>query len=329
MAGMDRIGRRAVLAATGLLAAPAARAQGVQQGAWPQRPVRIVVPFPPGGSNDVVARPLAERLQQRLGQPVVIENRAGAGGAIGATAVSQAAPDGYTLMVSSSSFMTTSIAQRVPWTVLGDFSPVALLARSPFIVLTNLDFPARSLADLVRMARERPGAIDFGSSGPGGINHFVTEYFCLRAGIRMNHVPYRGMPPAVNDLVAGHIPVLITTMPSAAGVVRDGRVRLLAYTAPGAPEGAPPAPTVREQGIDYESDIWWGLFAPKGLPEPILARLNTEVNAALAEPDMARLFQAEGARPARATPAEFTALLQAEHARWREVAAAANIRPEG
>ncbi len=179
------------------------------------------------------------------------------------------------------------------------------------------------------MARERPGAIDFGSSGPGGINHFVTEYFCLRAGIRMNHVPYRGMPPAVNDLVAGHIPVLITTMPSAAGVVRDGRVRLLAYTAPGAPEGAPPAPTVREQGIDYESDIWWGLFAPKGLPEPILARLNTEVNAALAEPDMARLFQAEGARPSRATPAEFTALLQAEHARWREVATAANIRPEG
>jgi tripartite-type tricarboxylate transporter receptor subunit TctC len=329
MAGMDRIGRRAVLAATGLLAAPAARAQGTTQGAWPSRPVRIVVPFPPGGSNDVVARPLAERLQQRLGQPVVIENRAGAGGAIGATAVSQAAPDGYTLMVSSSSFMTTSIAQRVPWTVLGDFSPVALLARSPFIVLTNLDFPARTLADLVRMARERPGAIDFGSSGPGGINHFVTEYFCLRAGIRMNHVPYRGMPPAVNDLVAGHIPVLITTMPSAAGVVRDGRVRLLAYTAPGAPEGAPPAPTVREQGIDYEADIWWGLFAPKGLPEPIAARLNAEVNAALAEPDMARLFQAEGARPSRASPAEFTALLQAEHTRWREVAAAANIRPEG
>ncbi len=287
MTGMGRFGRRAALAAASVLAAPAVRAQGTQAGAWPQRPVRIVVPFPPGGSNDVVARPVAERLQQRLGQPVVIENRAGAGGAIGATAVSQAAPDGYTLMVSSSSFMTTSIAQRVPWTVLGDFTPVALLAR----------------------ARERPGAIDFGSSGPGGINHFVTEYFCLRAGIRMNHVPYRGMPPAVNDLVAGHIPVLITTMPS--------------------PEGAPPAPTVREQGIDYEADIWWGLFAPKGLPEPILARLNTEVNAALADPDMTRLFQAEGARPSRATPAEFTALLQAEHTRWREVAAAANIRPEG
>jgi tripartite-type tricarboxylate transporter receptor subunit TctC len=203
---------------------------------------------------------------------VVIENRAGAGGAIGATAVAQSPADGYTLMVSSSSFATTSITQRVPWGVLENFTPVALLARSPFIVLVHPDFPARSVPDLVRMARERPGAIDYGSSGPGGINHFVTEYFCLRAGIQMNHVPYRGMPPAVTDLVAGHIPVLITTMPSAAGEVREGRVRLLAYTAPGAPDGSPPGPTVKETGIDYESDIWWGLFGPRGLPPEILAR---------------------------------------------------------
>jgi tripartite-type tricarboxylate transporter receptor subunit TctC len=163
--------RRAFLmAAASPLAAPA-----LAQTPWPARPVRIVVPFPPGGSNDVVARPLAERLQARLGQPVVIENRAGAGGAIGATAVAQAPADGYTLMVSSSSFATTSIPQRVPWGVLENFTPVALLARSPFIVLVHPDFPARSVADLVRMARERPGAIDYGSSGPGGINHFVTE----------------------------------------------------------------------------------------------------------------------------------------------------------
>ena len=316
-----RIGRRGILGFGAALASPAVQAQGV----WPNRPIRIVVPFPPGGSNDVVARPLAERLGQSLGQPVVIENRAGAGGAIGASAVAQAPADGYTLMVSSSSFATTSIAQRVPWGVLENFTPIALLARSPFIVIVNNDFPARSIQDLVRIARERPGAVDYATSGPGGINHFVTEYFAQRAGVQMNHVPYRGTGPAVTDLVAGHVQLMITTMPSAAGVVRDGRVRLLAYAAPGAPEGAVPAPLVKDAGIDYETDIRWGLFAPKGLPQPIVDKLNAETNAALRDPAMVRLFQGEGARPSPTTPAAFAELLTAELARWREVARVSHI----
>lgn len=322
MAGSNGFGRRAMLAGVGALAAPAVRAQAP----WPGRAVRVVVPFPPGGSNDVVARPLAERLQQRLGQPVVIENRAGAGGAIGATGVAQAPADGYTLMVSSSSFATTSVSQRVPWGVLENFTPIALLGRSPFIVITNNDLPVRSVQDLVRLARERPGRIDYGTSGPGGINHFVTEYFCQRAGVQMNHVPYRGTGPAVTDLVAGHIQLMITTLPSAAGVVRDGRVRLLAYSAPGIPEGAPAAPLVSESGLDYDVAIWWGLFAPAGLPNPILERLNAEVNDALRDPDLARLYQGEGARPSPGTPAEFAAMLRTDIARWREVAQLANIR---
>ena len=319
-----RIGRRAAIGLGLTLASPAVLAQG----AWPNRPIRIVVPFPPGGSNDVVARPIAERLQHRLGQPVVIENRAGAGGAIGATAVAQSPADGYTLMVSSSSFATTSIAQRVPWTVLDNFTPVALLARSPFIVIVNNDFPAQSVTDLVRIAKERPGTIDYATSGPGGINHFVTEYFSQVTGARMNHVPYRGTGPAVTDLVAGHVQLMITTMPSAAGVVRDNRVRLLAYTAPGAPEGSRPAPLVKDLGIDYETAIWWGMFAPKDLPAPITERLNTEVNAALRDPALARLFEGEGAIPSPATPAQFAEMLRTDIARWREVAQYANIRVE-
>lgn len=317
-----RLGRRAALGIGAALASPAVRAQG----SWPNRPIRIVVPFPPGGSNDVVARPLAERLQQKLGQPVVIENRAGAGGAIGATAVAQSPADGYTLMVSSSSFATTSVSQRVPWGVLENFTPIALLARSPFIVIVNNELPVRSVQDLVRLAREQPGKIDYGTSGPGGINHFVTEYFSQRAGVRMNHVPYRGTGPAVTDLVAGHIQLMITTLPSAAGVVRDGRVRLLAYSAAGVPEGSPPAPLVSESGLDYDIAIWWGLFAPHGLPAPILERLNADANVALRDPDMARLYQGEGAVPSPETPEAFAAMLRADIARWREVAQLANIR---
>lgn len=316
--------RRAALAAA--LATPIiARAQGQ---AWPSRPVRLVVPFPPGGSNDVVARPVADRMQARLGVPVVIENRGGAAGAIGAGQVAAAAPDGYTVMVTSSSFLTSSIIQRVNWTVVGNFKPVALLARAPFFIIVRDDHPARNVSDLVRMARERPGSIDYGTSGAGGINHFITEYFCLRANVRMNHVPYRGTAPAVTDLVAGHIGLMITTMASASGVVREGRVRILAYTAPGAPPGSLPAPTVREAGIDYETDIHWGLYAPKGLPRPITERLNAAANAALAEPDIARLIEAEGARPAPGTPEQFAALIGEELGRWREVARAADIRAE-
>lgn len=319
---MTRLNRRALIAAP-LLAPTIVHAQ-----AWPSRPVRIVVPFPPGGSNDVIARPVADRMQARLGVPVVIENRAGAAGSIGAGQVAQAPPDGHTLMVTSSSFLTSSLIQRVAWTVEGNFEPVALLARAPFFILVRDDHPARNVADLVRMARERPGEIDYGSSGAGGINHFITEYFCLRANVRMNHIPYRGTAPAVTDLVAGHIALMITTMASASGVVREGRVRILAYTAPGAPAGSPQAPTVREQGVDYETDIQWGLFGPRGLPRPIVERLNQAANAALAEPAITRLIDAEGARPTPDTPEAFAALVRSELTRWREVARAADIRTE-
>lgn len=312
--------RRALLA-TPLLAAPA-----LAQSAWPQRPVRIVVPFPPGGSNDVIARPLAEKLQQRLGQPVVIENRPGAGGAIGAAQVATTAADGYTLMLTSSSFAASAVVQRTPYDAIQSFDPVAILARAPFIVLTHPGFAPRDLNELIAYARANPGRVDFGSSGPGGINHFVTEHFALQAGLRLNHIPYRGMPPAVTDLVAGHIQMLITTMASASSPVRENRVRLLAYTGPG---GSPPGRTVREiTGIDFEASIWWGLFGPRGLPPEVTRILNAAITSALAEPDIARIYEAEGATPSPSTAAEFTETLRRDITRFRDVAQAANIRAE-
>ncbi len=319
------IGRRPLLAAA--LATPAiARTQG----AWPSRPVRIVVPFPPGGSNDVITRPLAERLQSRLGQPFVVENRAGAGGSIGAGQVAQAAPDGTTLMVTSSSFATTSVLQQTPWDPEASFDAVALLARAPFFILANPNFAPRTVAELVAHARARPGGIDYASSGAGGINHFITEYFCLAAGIRMNHVPYRGTAPAVTDLIAGHVQLLITTVASASSAIREGRVRVIAATAPDGdlPEGVAPARTVREQGIDYEVAIWWGLLAPRGLTPDLRAAIHAAVNGALADPAIRRVYDAEGARPNPVGPTAFATVLNADLARWRQVAQAAKITLE-
>ena len=319
------IGRRPLLAAA--LAAPAiARAQS----GWPNRPVRLVVPFPPGGSNDVIARPLAERLQARLGQAFVVENRGGAGGAIGAGQVAQAAADGYTLMVTSSSFVTTAILQKPGWDAEASFDAVALLARAPFFIMVNPDLPVRSVAELVALAKAKPGSLDYATSGAGGINHFISEYFCQRAGIRMNHVPYRGTSPAVTDLVAGTIPVMITTVASASSAIREGRVRVIAATAPGGglPPEVPPVPTVREAGIDYEAAIWWGLLAPHGLPAELRAAVHAAANAALGDANLARIYAAEGASPSPVGPGEFPAILHADLARWREVARIADIRPE-
>jgi tripartite-type tricarboxylate transporter receptor subunit TctC len=322
---LHRLPRRALLAAT--LAIPAvARAQG----AWPNRPIRLVVPFPPGGSNDVIARPLADRLQARLGQTVVVENRGGAGGSIGAGQVALAPADGYTLMVTSSSFPTSAVLQKTPWDAEGSFDAVAVLARAPFFVMTNPNFEARDIPSLVALAKAKPGSIDFGTSGAGGINHFITEYFCLQAGIRMNHIPYRGTAPAVTDLVAGNINLMITTVASANAAIRDARVRVIAATAPGGglPAEAPPVKTVKEQGVDYEVAIWWGLLTPRGLPPDIRRALHAAVNECLEDANLRRIYAGEGATPSPVGPDDFAKILHDDLVRWRQVAQAANIRAE-
>lgn len=322
---MRNVPRRTIIGAA-LTAPLVARAQP----AWPDRPVRIVVPFPPGGSNDVVARPLAERLTARFGQPFVIENRPGAGGAIGAGQVALAPADGYTLMVTSSSFATSAVLQKPSWDAEGSFDAVALLARAPFFIMTTPGFAPRDVPSFVAAAKARPGSIDYGTSGAGGINHFITEYFCLQAGVRMNHVPYRGTPPAVTDLIAGHIQVMFTTVASASAALREGRVRVIAATAEGGdlPPEVPPVRTVKQQGVDYEVAIWWGLLAPKGLPPAVRSAIHAAANQALADPALGRTYASEGARPSPAGAEAFPRLLHEDLGRWRQVAQAANIRAE-
>ncbi|MCS6892904.1 MAG: tripartite tricarboxylate transporter substrate binding protein [Rhodovarius sp.] len=320
-----------MLRRTALLLPLAAPALAAAQPIWrPDRPVRIIVPFPPGGSNDVIARPLAEKLQPRLGQPVVIENRAGAGGVIGAQAVAQAPADGLTLMLTSTSFVASAVVQRTPYDPQGSFDPVAIVGRAPFIVLVTQNHPARDLAGLIAYARAHPGRIDYGSSGPGSIGHFLTEQLALLTGVQMTHIPYRGMAPAVTDLIAGNIQLLVTTIASANAAVREGRVRLLAYLAPGAPDSSPPAPTIQQAlGLEMAGGaIWWGVFGPRGLPAPVLASWQGAIREALTDPDIARIYETEGARPAFTGAEAFRAELAADLARFRDVAQRARIRPE-
>ncbi|MFZ4410408.1 MAG: tripartite tricarboxylate transporter substrate-binding protein [Paracraurococcus sp.] len=317
------LGRRALLAAAALPAAAAAQPEG-----WPARPVRIVVPFTPGGSNDAIARPLAERLQARFGQPFLVENRPGAGSAVGVAAVAQSAPDGQTLLLTTSSITAIGAVQGTGFNPVVELDAVALLARAPLVVLTPPGSAIGSIQDLVAADRARPGTLHFASSGPGSTTHIASELFNLRAGTQLQHVPYRGTAGALTDLIAGRVDVMFTTIASAGGQIRGGLLRIIAYTGEERPAGTPPAPTVRAAGIPYDSGIWWGLFAPRGLPPEIRRALNAAANAALEEPGLARTLTAEGAIPAPLAPAAFGAFLEAELREMREVVAAARIRAD-
>jgi tripartite-type tricarboxylate transporter receptor subunit TctC len=318
--------RQALLGTAGLLALPAvARAQG----GWPDRTVRVIVPFPPGGSNDAVARPLAEHLQRKLGQTFVVENKPGAGSTIGASEVIRSPADGNTLLITSSTFSTSAATQKTPYDAAADFVGVSLVATAPLLVLAAPDFPARTLKEAVDYIGANPGKVDYGSAGPGSINHLTAELFAQKAGgLRMVHVPYRGMGPAMTDLLSGTIQLLFTTTSSAAGLLKEGRARLLGWTSETVPASAPKAPTPRESGVDFEAQIWWGLLARAGTPAPILQKLNEAANDALTDGPLARYLANEGAAVVARSQPDFAAFLAADLARWREVATTANIRIE-
>ncbi len=313
------LARRSMMGAA-LLAPALARAQ-----AWPTRPVRIVVPFTPGGSNDAMARPLAERLQQGFGQPFVIENKPGAGSAVGVQAVAQAAPDAHTLMVTTSSVAAIAPVQRIAFDAGRELDGIALLASAPLVVFVPPNSRFTSVAALAAAARQKPGEVTYASSGPGSTVHLMTELFCLKAGVQMQHIPYRGTAGALTDLVAGRVDVMFTTLASAAGQLRGNLLKVLAYCGETAPEGLPPAPTVRQQGIDYIGGIWWGLFAPRGIPPAVRARLNAACNAAVAEPGFARTLASEGATPGALTPEGFQAMIRTEQTAMQQVVTAAKI----
>lgn len=317
--------RRTLIAAAPLLLARPALAQSD----WPARPVRVIVPFPPGGSNDAIARPLAEALARSFGQSFVVDNRGGAGSTIGTAEVARAPADGHTLLVTSSTFATSAAVQATPYDATRDLETVALLASAPLVMLAAPSFAPNTMAEAVSFIRANPGRVHYGSAGPGSIGHMAGALFALRAGrLDMVHVPYRGTGPVLNDMVSGTIELTFTSMPAAAGLVAAGRLKLLGWTTEAVPASGPVAPTPRSSGLDYEAGIWWGLIARRGLPEAIRTRLNAAANAAITEGRFAQTLAQEGATPGNLPPEGGDRFVLADIARWREVAQAANIRVE-
>ncbi|MGK7871116.1 Bug family tripartite tricarboxylate transporter substrate binding protein [Falsiroseomonas sp. E2-1-a20] len=324
-----RLYRRLVLATPGLLLAPAAGAQD-----FPQRPVRIIVPFAAGTSSDIQGRLLAERMAARLGQPVIVENRAGAGGTVGADFVARAAPDGHTLLLGSNGPLTNAsvLQARLSYDPAADFAPISMISRSPVTLTVRADSPWRSVADLLQAARARPGYVAIGSSGQGSATHFLIEQVMSAADVRLTHVPYRGSSQSVPDVLSGAIPVVMAEISTVLPTWRDGMSRILAMSSAGRMLIAPEVPTLIENGLNLTGGSWAGLVAPAGTPTPVLAALGVAVRAGLADPDY-RARQAElGAEIAAESeqqPEGFAAWLTRERALIAETARRAGIKPAG
>ena len=297
--------KAALLAAALVLACPAAHAQ-----TYPAKAITLVIPFAAGGSNDIVGRAIGKKLTEAWGQPVVVENRSGAGGLIGSADVAAAAPDGYTLLSDGAI----------------DAAQVAFIAHSPLLFVASKDLPVKSAKDLLALARSKPGQITYASAGPGSINQIAAELIALSAGIKLTHVPYRGGAPALNDLIGGHVDVYVSSLPQVLQLAQNGQARALAVTSVKRTALLPDVPTLDEAGISgFDLSSWWGIVGPAGMPADVVNALNAEISKMLNSPELSTFLSNEGAEAEAMTPQQFGDLMRMETERWTKVAHEANI----
>jgi len=316
--------RRTLLAAT----AAAFAAPALAQAPWPSRPIRLIVPFPPGAANDTLGRAMADQLAPRLGQPVVVENRAGAGGTIGSEAVTRSAPDGHTLLLGHIGTMAVNVAMypRLTYNPVTDFAPVAMIATTPNVLVVNPRQPYQDISGFFEFAKANPGRLRYGTAGNGSAGHTVMLAFLHATKLELEHVPYRGLGPALNDLVAGHVDVTWGGAPTVMPLARQGLLRALAVSSPRRVPSLPDLPTASETvAPGFDAVPWYGIAAPAGTPSAIIARLNAEINASLATPAVADRLRQDGAEPSPTTPEAFGQLVRAEVARWSELIRAAGV----
>ncbi len=297
---------------------------------YPSRHITLIIPFAAGGSNDIVGRAIGKKLSEAWGQPVVIENRPGAGGVIGASVVAAAPPDGYTFLLISSTFtINAAIKKGMPFDALKDFTPVAFIARSPLLVTASNKLPVNSMKDLLDLAKSQPGKINYASSGPGSINQISAELIAVSAGVKLTHIPYRGGAPALNDLLGGHVDIYVSSLPQVLQIVRTGQAKALAVTSLKRTRILPNVPTVDESGIPgFDASSWWGIVGPARLPAEIVDKLNTEIGKMLTAPELVKFLETEGAEAETMTPQQFGDLMRTEEQRWIKVGREANISIE-
>lgn len=308
-----------VLAATG-----AAHAQ-----TYPTKPLRIVAPFAPGGGTDFIARQVAERLSQKLGQPVLVENRPGAGGNLGAELALKSPADGYTLLLIAGSYTANASLYKLPFDSGNDISPIIQLSQGPFVVAVNPAVKANSLKEFITLAKNEPGKMSYASAGSGSVTHLATELFLDMAKINIVHVPYKGTGPAQTDTIAGNTQLLFGSVATTLPFIKSGRLRALAVTTPKRIAAAPEVPTVAEAGVPgYEVILWHGLIAPKGVPKPIVEQLNKAANEVLKVKEMEERLASDGVSPAGGTPEQFGALIKSDIVRWAKVVKQAHVKIE-
>lgn len=329
-----RFNRRIVVTASAVALCGLTGLGAQAQGAWPNKPVRIVVPFAPGGTTDILARAVAPELSRVFGQQFVVENKAGAGGNLGAEAVAKSAPDGYTLLMGTvgTHGINRALYPKLPYDPIKDFAPVTLVASVPNVMVVNAELAKanniNTVQDFIKLAKSRPGKLNMASSGNGTSIHLAGELFKSQTGTFMTHIPYRGSGPALLDLVGGQVDVMFDNLPSAMQLIKGGKIKALALTSSTRSAALPDAPTIEEAaGLKgFEATSWFGLLAPAGTPPEVVNRIQQEVARALASPAINEKMVSQGAIPSGNTPAQFAALIDSEHKKWAQVVKVSGAR---
>jgi tripartite-type tricarboxylate transporter receptor subunit TctC len=319
--------KKFLLVALTLLVLPVAFPASAQT--YPSKPIRIVVPFAPGGGSDFIARFMAQRLSTTLGQQVIVENKPGAGGVLGIEQGVKSAPDGYTLVLIASSYTVNPSIYKLSFDPVADITPVVQMSQGPLLIVAGAKLPVKTTRELIALAKSKPGAVNFASSGQGSVIHLATELFSSMAGLKMNHIPYKGTGPALTDTIAGQTDIFFSSTATAVPHVKSGKLKAIAVTTAKRIPALPEVPTVAESGVPgYEVVLWHGLIGPKGLPAAVVEKINSEVNKALQLKETAEQLQNDGVSPAGGSATQFARQIASEIELWRKVAAAAGVKAE-